>query len=452
MFQDNFYWGAASSAYQIEGAAFIDGKGKSVWDVVSNDGNLVYGGQTGHVACDHYHRYEEDVAIMKEIGLNAYRLSFSWPRILPNGTGQVNPKGLDFYDRLINKLLENNIEPFVTIFHWDYPWELFLKGGWLNPDSPKWFAEYASVVSNHFKDRVKHWITINEPQCFVLLGHMEGKHAPGIKYPVEAILTAIHNVNLAHGRAVQAIRSNQKDARIGYSPVGTTFYPKNGTEKEILWAKKCMFESNDQTLWNNGWWMDPIFFGKYPEEGLKKFEKFMPRITDEDLKIISQPLDFFGCNIYHGAPVEDNGGVMETHKHPVGNPKTDMGWNVTPESLYWGPKFLYERYRKPIIITENGAAFKDWVMSDGRVHDYERIDFLARYISNLRKAASEGVEVAGYFLWSILDNFEWEYGYEKRFGITYVEFDTQKRVLKDSAYWYKKVIKSNGRDLSLAIE
>lgn len=450
MFRKDFFWGAAAASYQIEGAAFLDGKGKSVWDVVSNDGNLVYGGQTGNVACDHYHRYEEDVALMKEIGLKAYRFSFSWPRILPDGTGRINPKGLDFYDRLINKLLENNIEPFATLFHWDYPWELFLKGGWLNPDSPKWFEEYASVVSNHFKDRIKYWFTINEPQCFIVQGHMQGTQAPAIKLPTEAILTIIHNVNLAHGRAVIAIRNNVNDARVGYAPVGITFYPKNGTENEIRLAKECMFKSNDKTFWTNGWYMDPIFFGKYPEEGVKKYEKIMPRITDEDMKLISQPLDFFGCNIYHGTPVEENLGATELYKYPAGNPKTDMDWTVSPESLYWGPKFFYERYKKPIFITENGAAFKDWIMSDGRIHDYARIDFLSRYISQLRRAAGDDVDVAGYFLWSLLDNFEWELGYEKRFGITYVDYQTQKRTLKDSAYWYNKVIKTNGNDLSIS--
>ena len=448
MFQKNFYWGAATASYQIEGAWKEDGKGLSVWDVVSNETAFVFERQTGNIACDHYDRYEKDVEIMKEIGLKAYRLSFSWPRILPEGTGRTNQKGLDFYDRLIECLLENNIEPFVTLFHWDYPWELFLKGGWMNPDSPKWFEEYAHLVAERFVDRIKYWITLNEPQCFIVLGHLDGSHAPALKLPLRAIFMAMHNSFLAHGLAVRAIKSVDSKAKVGYAPVGTTFYPKNGTSKEIEFAKKLMFGKSDESLWNVAWWLDPVFFGKYPEEGVKKYEKYMPEITAYDMAIISQPLDFFGCNIYYGIPVEEKDGELLCDKSPVGSPKTDMNWPVTPEVLYWGPRFFYERYKKPIVITENGVALKDWVMDDGKVHDTARIDFLSRYLKNLRKAAAEGVEIDGYFVWSIMDNFEWAHGYEKRFGLVYIDYESQNRIIKDSGYWYKKVIETNGKDLS----
>ncbi|NMA66318.1 MAG: beta-glucosidase [Clostridiaceae bacterium] len=448
MFSKDFLWGAASASYQIEGAWNKDGKGLSVWDVISNETDLVFEGQTGNIACDHYNRYEEDVRIMSELGLKAYRFSLSWPRILPEGTGVVNQKGLDFYDRLIENLLENNIEPFVTLFHWDYPWELYLKGGWLNPDSPKWFEEYANLVAERFVDRIKYWNTINEPQCFILLGHMEGSHAPALKLPIRAVFKAMHNSLLAHGLAVRAIKNVDKKAKVGYAPVGTTVFPKNGTEKEIEVARKMMFEKSDEALWNNAWWMDPVFLGKYPDEGVKKFEKFMPEITQDEMKIISQPLDFFGCNIYHGTPVEERYGEIIIGKTLVGSPKTDMGWPVSPEALYWGPKFFYERYKKPIFITENGVAVNDWVMNDGKIHDAGRIDYLSSYIKNLRNAAADGVKIDGYFQWSIMDNFEWAFGYEKRFGLVYIDYENQKRIIKDSGYWYKKVIETNGEDLS----
>lgn len=448
MFPKNFYWGAAAASYQIEGAWKEDGKGLSVWDVVSNETDFVYEGQTGNIACDHYNRYEKDVQIMREIGLKAYRLSLSWPRIFPEGTGRINQKGLDFYDRLIESLLENNIEPFVTLFHWDYPWELFLKGGWLNPDSPKWFEEYANLVAERFVDRIKYWITINEPQCFIILGHQDGSHAPALKLPMRAVLQAMHNTLLAHGLAARAIKDVDSKAKVGYAPVGTTFYPKNGTSKEIEFAKKLMFEKNDDSLWTDAWWMDPVFFGKYPEDGVKKYEKYMPEISEDDMQIISYPLDFFGCNIYHGIPVEEIDGEIVVGKAPVGSPKTDMNWPVTPEALYWGPKFFYERYKKPIIVTENGVALKDWVMEDGKVHDPGRIDFLSRYIKQLGRAVSEGVKVEGYFVWSIMDNLEWAQGYEKRFGLVYIDYESQERIIKDSGHWYKKVIATNGKDLS----
>lgn len=448
MFPKNFYWGAAAASYQIEGAWKEDGKGLSVWDVVSNETDFVYEGQTGNIACDHYNRYEKDVQIMREIGLKAYRLSLSWPRIFPEGTGRINQKGLDFYDRLIESLLENNIEPFVTLFHWDYPWELFLKGGWLNPDSPKWFEEYANLVAERFVDRIKYWITINEPQCFIILGHQDGSHAPALKLPMRAVLQAMHNSLLAHGLAARAIKDVDSKAKVGYAPVGTTFYPKNGTSKEIEFAKKLMFEKNDDSLWTDAWWMDPVFFGKYPEDGVKKYEKYMPEISEDDMQIISYPLDFFGCNIYHGIPVEEIDGEIAVGKAPVGSPKTDMNWPVTPEALYWGPKFFYERYKKPIIVTENGVALKDWVMEDGKVHDPGRIDFLSRYIKQLGRAVSEGVKVEGYFVWSIMDNLEWAQGYEKRFGLVYIDYESQERIIKDSGHWYKKVIATNGKDLS----
>ncbi|MFW6022164.1 MAG: GH1 family beta-glucosidase [Halanaerobiaceae bacterium] len=450
-FPENFTWGAAAASYQIEGAAFEDGKGLSVWDMFSRKKGVIKNGDTGNVACDHYHRYKEDVAIMKEIGLQAYRLSISWPRVLPDGTGNINEKGLDFYDRLIDELLENNIEPYVTLFHWDYPYQLYKRGGWLNSDSPDWFAEYTEIIVDRLSDRVKNWFTINEPQVFINLGHRDGVHAPGLKLSLDDLLQISHNVLLAHGKSVQVIRNNSKqDCRIGMAPSESPVIPDQKTDENIQVAKDTLFsiQGNKNDLWSLTWWMDPVFFGKYPEDGLKRFEVYLPDIKDGDMDIISQPLDFFGVNIYQGVRmgVDENGNAYPVELEK-GYPRTAFNWPITPEALYWGPKFYYERYGKPVIITENGLSNTDWVSLDGDVHDPQRIDFINRYLSQLKKVGEDGVEIDGYFIWSIMDNFEWAQGYDERFGLVYVDFESGQRIIKDSGKWYSKVIKSNGQNL-----
>ncbi|HHV98185.1 MAG TPA: beta-glucosidase [Clostridiaceae bacterium] len=447
-FQKGFIWGAATAAYQIEGAAFEDGKGPSVWDMCCRRPGFVKDGDTGDIACDHYHRYKEDVAIMKEIGLQAYRMSVSWPRVLPDGTGRVNEKGLDFYDKLIDELLNNGIIPYITLFHWDYPYELYKKGGWLNPESPEWFAEYARIVVERLSDRVKHWITLNEPQCFIILGHYDGIHAPGLKLDKYDIFQAIHNTLLAHGRAVETIRQYSKlPCEVGIAPVGNTYIPETSSEKDIKKTRDVMFACFEDNLWSNSWWMDPVYFGKYPEDGLAKYERWLSQIKQDDMKIIHQPLDFFGCNIYQGVRVrfsDEKPLKFEYVKNKPGYDQTAIKWPVTPEALYWCPRFFYERYGKPVLITENGLSNTDWVSVDGKVHDPQRIDFLYRYIKELKRAAQDGVEAKGYFTWSLMDNFEWAQGYNERFGLVHIDYTTQKRTIKDSAYWYKTVIESNG--------
>lgn len=448
-FKKDFVWGAATAAYQIEGGYKADGKGLNVWDVLSRKEGFVKDKHNGDVACDHYSNYKEDVKIMVELGIKSYRFSLSWARILPNGVGQINEAGLKFYDNLIDELIKYDITPYVTIFHWEYPYELYKKGGWLNPESSKWFEEYTKIVVDRYSDRVRHWITINEPQCFIGLGHSIGNHAPGLKLPMDQVLLAIHNSLLAHGRAVKVIRQYAKlEPIIGFAPVGSIKMPISLSEQDIESAREAMFSVEDMGIWSNSWYMDPVFLGKYPEEGLKVYEKYLPNITDEDMKIISQPIDFCGINIYKGDFVSKNsdGGF----EHPIskaGYPETSMEWAVTPEALYWGPKFLYERYKKPILITENGLANNDWVSLDGKVHDPQRIDFLQRYLRQFQKASDEGVETMGYFQWSLMDNFEWAEGYHKRFGLIYVDYESQKRIIKDSGYWYKTVIESNGENL-----
>jgi len=449
-FPEGFVWGASAASYQVEGAASEDGKGPSVWDMMCRKEGAIWNGQSGEVACDHYHRYKEDVALMKEIGLRAYRLSISWPRVIPAGAGSVNLRGLEFYDRLVDELLAAGITPYVTVFHWDYPLELYYRGGWLNPESPDWFAEYTKVVVDRLSDRVTHWMTLNEPQCFVGLGHRDGVHAPGDKLAFREILRLAHHALLAHGRAVEVIRSCSKgEARVGYAPVGVVKIPASEDPQDIEAARAATFSITEpKNYWNNTWWMDPVILGRYPEDGLESFADDLPDIKADDLETMCQPLDFLGVNIYQGQKVRaGEGGRAEPVGLPTGYDITAFRWPVTPEALRWGPRFLFERYGLPIVITENGMSNVDWVSLDGRVHDPQRIDFTRRYLLQLAKAVEDGVDVRGYFHWSIMDNFEWAEGYRQRFGIIHVDYPTQKRTPKDSAYWYKEVIASNGANL-----
>lgn len=447
-FAKDFVWGAATSSYQIEGTGRDSGKGQNIWDVFTKEPGRVYEGHTGDIACDHYHRFREDVAYMKELGLKGYRFSIDWSRVLPEGTGKVNEKGIDFYNALIDELLEQGIEPYITLYHWELPYDIYKRGGWMNPEIVEWFGQYARLVAERFSDRVKYFFTLNEPQCFVGLGFLQGCHAPGVKAPLRDTFEMAHNALKAHGRAVQMLRAyGKQNVQIGYAPTSGMCYPEKETPKDIEAARKALFALPDDLsnwTWNVSWWSDPVILGKYPEEGMKKYEKYLPVITDEDMKLISQPIDFYGQNIYNGRCIRmGTDGRPEEVRRPAGFPKTATNWPVTPEALYWGPKFLYERYRKPIYITENGMACHDTVSQDGKVHDPNRIDFLARYLKNLKRAAEE-IDIRGYFQWSLMDNFEWDKGYAERFGIIYVDFETQERIWKDSAYWYRDLIHRNG--------
>lgn len=386
---------------------------------------------------------------MGKIGLKAYRLSISWPRVIPEDIGKVNEKGLAFYDQLIDALLENGVQPWVTLFHWDYPYELYCRGGWLNSDSPDWFAEYAQVIVDKLSDRVSHWMTVNEPQCFIGLGHQDGYHAPGVELGFSEVLLAAHHSLLAHGKAVQVIRAHAKTApQIGAAPVGVTMAPFAETSEDIEAARASMFSITKKDCWNNTWFADPMIFGTYPEDGLKLFEAHLPKINDGDMKIIGQPVDFYGANIYHCEFIRaSHDGSAEIMPYSENQSYTLMDWPVTPEALYWGPRFLQERYKLPIVVTENGISISDWVHEDGKVHDNQRIDFLTKYLKAYKRAISDGVDARGYFLWSIMDNFEWAYGYKQRFGLIFTDYETKKRTLKDSALWYRDVIKTNGANL-----
>ncbi len=448
-FPKDFVWGAAAAAYQIEGAAFEDGKGWSVWDSMCRRKDAIWLGQTGDVACDHYHRYKDDVALMQQIGLKAYRLSISWPRVLPQGVGPVNKAGLSFYDRLVDELLAAGVEPWVTLFHWDYPQALFDRGGWLNRESADWFAEYAAVIVDALSDRVKNWFTLNEPQCFIEFGHRDGIQAPGLKLSRAEWLRAGHHALLAHGRAVQVIRQRSKQpCRVGYAAVGWAKEPASSSAADVEAARQATFSIIDDEPLDNIWWMDPVYLGHYPEVGLKLYGADAPQVEAGDMETISQKLDFQGFNTYNAIKVKaTEGGGFETVPLKTGFDMTHFYGSVTPDALYWISKFMYERYKLPVYITENGMSCCDWVMSDGKVHDPQRIDFVRRYLQGFERAGDEGVELGGYFLWSLMDNFEWSHGFKQRFGLIHVDFETQKRTIKDSGHWYGQVIKSNGAHL-----
>lgn len=450
-FREDFVWGAATSAYQIEGAANEGGKGKHIWDVYVKEPGHIFQDHTGENACDHYHLFREDVEVMGKLGLKGYRFSIDWSRVLPDGFGRVNETGITFYNQLIDALLENGIEPYITLYHWELPYEIYKRGGWMNPEIVEWFGAYAKLIAERFSDRVSHFFTLNEPQCFVGLGFLTGEHAPGLKAPVQDTFEMAHNALKAHGRAVQMLRQYKKrPITIGYAPTGSMCYPETEKPEDIEAARQMLFsmqEDDRNWTWNVAWWSDPVLLGRYPEEGLVRYEQYLPKITDADMKLISEPIDVYGQNIYNGRCIRmgANGKPVEVKRYE-GFPKTAIDWPVTPKCLYWGPKFLYERYKKPIYITENGLSCHDVVSLDGKVHDPNRIDFLARYFGELKRAAGE-IDLRGYFQWSLMDNFEWAKGYSERFGLVYVDYRTQERILKDSAYWYRDVIQRNGENL-----
>ncbi len=453
MFRSDFVWGVASSAYQVEGRDPEDGAGRCIWDAFADDGK-VENGENAYVACDMIHRYKEDFALMRLLGIRHYRFSVSWSRILPNGTGEVNEEGIRFYRDMITEMKKNGIEPYLTLYHWEMPKVLQDRGGWLSPDSPDWFGNYAAIVGERFSDLVKYFITINEPQCIVMLGHVFGTHAPGMKLSKADALLITHHLLMAHGKAVIALRENAKqEIKVGFAPTCGVAIPATNSEEDVETARRQYFGIDagwDRYAWNVSWYLDPVVFGTYPEEGLRKFAGFLPEIREEDMELIHQPIDFLGQNIYNGYPVcADEEGEICYLNRKTGYTHTDTAWSVTPESLYWGSRFLHEKYHIPLYITENGMACHDNIAPDGCVHDPNRIEFLDAYIGALQKAADEGADIRGYFVWTFMDNFEWEKGYSKRFGLIYVDFPSQLRIVKDSAYWYQKVIESNGASLTV---
>lgn len=451
-FPSNFTWGAAAAAYQIEGAVAEDGRAPSIWDIFTHQPGRIFEGHNGDTACDHYHRWQEDVTHMRNLGLKAYRMSISWSRVIPQGTGKPNPKGLAFYDKLFDGLLEAGITPYVTLFHWDLPNALQRRGGFSNRDMVEWFGDYAALVADRYGDRVKNFMTINEPPCVVGLGLLDGMFAPGYKLPHSECLLAAHHLLMAHGRGVQALRAGcEGKIKVSIAHTARERIPASEEKRDIEAARRDYFSCTGRDLWNLSWWADPIMFGKYPEEGLKAFGAEVPEIRAGDMKLISQKIDFLSYNCYSGWRVRaDAQGNPEKVPNGwgIGNPRGTLPWlQVSPPALYWAARFQTERYKLPIAFSENGFCNTDFVHLDGKVHDPQRIDYLARYLGGLKRAADEGIPLAGYFHWSIMDNFEWCEGYKDRFGLIHVDYQTQKRTPKDSYYWYRDVIRRNGANL-----
>ena len=439
-FPDKFVWGAATASYQIEGASQEAGKGESIWDRFCRVAGKISGGHTGDVSCDHYHRYRDDIQLMAQIGLKAYRFSVAWPRILPEGTGKVNQAGLDFYERLVDGILESGIEPYPTLYHWDLPQALQDRGGWGNRDIVEWFGQYAAVVSDRLGDRIKYWTTLNEPFGAAFAGHLLGEHAPGTKDSAVALKVS-HHLLLSHGKAVQVIRQSVNDeAHLGIVLNLNPVHPASETDEDRAAARRF-----DGYL--NRWFLEPLFRGSYPEDMLAWYGDSAPVIELDDLALISTKTDFLGVNYYSRRVVraEPDEAFLQCYEvHPEESEYTDSGREIHPKGIYEMLKHLHDEYGIPrLYVTENGAVFTDEVSQDGQVHDTKRIEYLHEHIVQVRKAIGDGVPVCGYFVWSLMDNFEWKFGYTYRFGLIYVDYTNRERIIKDSGYWYKRVIEEN---------
>jgi beta-glucosidase len=440
-FPQGFLWGSATASYQVEGAVNEDGRGPSIWDTFSHASGNTNNGDTGDVADDHYHRYKEDVQLMKDLGLKTYRFSVAWPRVFPQGIGTPNPKGLDFYNRMLDALLAADIQPYCTLFHWDLPQALEDKGGWQSRDTSEAFANYAGYVAEHLSDRVKHFMTMNEMSSFVDIGYRDGRHAPGLKLPPAGVNQVRHHALLAHGLAVQAIRAHAKPGtKVGLAENATACVPVIETPEHIAAAAKAYRETN-------AGYLTAVMEGKYTDAYLAHHGADAPKFTAADMKAIGSPLDFVGLNVYTPAYVRaDNSPAgFALVAPPKSYPHMMSNWlHVGPEALYWSPKLAARLWNiKEIYITENGASSTDVLTPEGHVYDSDRVMYLRNYLTQLHRAVSEGVPVKGYFCWSLLDNYEWADGYAYRFGIHYVDFKTQKRTPKMSAHFYKEVITSN---------
>jgi beta-glucosidase len=453
IFPKGFVWGAATSAYQIEGATGEDGRGESIWDRFAKSDSRIEDGSTGDVACDHYHRWREDLALMNGLGLGAYRFSIAWPRVLPEGRTRVNERGLDFYDRLVDGLLERNIAPYVTLYHWDLPQVLQDEGGWTVRSTAEAYVEYTEAVTRRLGDRVQRWITHNEPWCASLLGYLEGRHAPGIR-DGKAALASAHHLLLSHGLAIPVIRRNCPGAEVGLALNLSPVVPASGSSADADACRHC-------DGYMNRWFLDPIFRGSYPADmvadytsrghltngdGRSPLARF---VRDGDLSTIATPIDFLGIN-YYNRTIARSDRIPEAENEPRTvflAPKcdwTDMGWEVYPEGLADLLLRVHREYAPPkVYVTENGASYGQGPDHLGVVHDEKRVRFIRDHLLSARRAIDGGVPLAGYFLWSLLDNFEWERGYTQRFGITWVDYETQRRIPKDCALWYSSVIADN---------
>ena len=421
IFPTDFKWGISASAYQTEGAAYADGRGECIWTRFAHSAGNTHAGDTGDVATDHYHRYKDDIGIMQQLGLDAYRLSISWPRILPAGVGRVNAAGLDWYDRLIDTLLEAKITPFANLYHWDLPQALAYRGGWQNPDVVNWFGEYTDVVARRLGDRVKWWATMNEPWVFSQLGYGTGEFAPGMRDLAAAYVVA-HHALLAHAMSARVLRTVVPHAEIGILVDQPAFIAASPKDEAAVALQKAI---------RNHWYLDPLFFGEYPAEAVAHLGKTLRDVDLSQAAEMTVPLDYIGLNYYFRTLVGKGKAL----------PTTAMGWEIYPQGLAQLLRDLHTRYDAPTLyVTENGAAFADPAPWKERVPDPKREDYLRDHIKAVAEVVAEGLPVKGYFVWSLLDNFEWALGYSKRFGLTYVDYKTQRRTIKDSGLWYRDFI------------
>jgi beta-glucosidase len=443
-FPKKFIWGAATAAYQIEGATAEEGRGASIWDTYSHIPGNVNNNENGDIACDHYHKYKEDVQIMKEMGLKGYRFSISWSRIFPQGYGKINQKGIDFYNSLIDELLKNKIEPIATLYHWDLPQALQDIGGWGNREIIEYFNEYANCMYKNYGDRVKKWITLNEPFVTAFIGNFIGRHAPGFK-DLSLAVQVSHHLILSHARAVESYKIlNEREGRIGIALDLHPISPATDLEDD----KEASVLSDD---YHNRWFLDPVLKGKYPEKLFNLYKENInsPVILSNDMDIISKNrCDFLGINYYFRMIIKksDNHPILRFENiMPIDAIRTEMDWEVYPKGIYDLLIKIKNEYNNPeVYITENGAAFKDDKFKDGIIDDKDRLDYIQKHIKELHNSIKDGVNLKGYYLWSLMDNFEWAYGFSKRFGLIRVDYNTQERIWKKSAFWYKEFIKNNG--------
>ena len=444
-FPKDFVWGTATASYQIEGAVREDGRGPSIWDTFSHTPGKVYNNDNGDVACDSYHRYEEDIALLRQLGVNAYRFSIAWPRIFPQGTGEVNPKGLDYYRRVIDKLLEAGIEPCVTLYHWDLPQALQDRGGWNNRETIDAFVRYAETVFKAFDGRVKMWITFNELWCVSFLSNYLGVHAPG-NTDLQLAVNVAHHGLVAHGLAVRRFRELGIRGQIGITHNLSWTEPYTTKPEDLEAARRLR-------AWNNEWFMEPVLKGTYPQflvDWFRSAQGVEVPIQPGDMETIAQPIDFIGINFYTGnyGRYKKGEGLFHCEEVQVGFEKTFMDWNVYPEALYKVLSWVKEEYGGiPIYITENGACYEDELTPDKKVHDAKRIEYYRKHFIQCHRAIESGVPLKGYFAWSLLDNFEWAEGYRKRFGLCYTDYETLARYPKDSYSFYRKVIADGGLDV-----
>src|SRR5215207_2236266 len=431
-FPADFLWGAATSAYQVEGATEADGRGASIWDTFCATPGKVRNGESGAIACDSYHRYRLDIDRMQELDLDAYRFSIAWPRVLPEGRGRVNEAGLDFYDRLVDDLLAAGIRPFVSLYHWDLPQALENAGGWPSRATAEAFGEYVEIVARRLGHRVRDWLTQNEPYCVSWLGSALGLHAPG-RTELPAAVAAAHHVLLSHGLAVEALRRESPGSEVGIVLDSWPVYPASDDPRDAEAAREA-------DGFRNRLFFDPVLRGTYPEDVLEKLGDSPLPIRDGDLAAISAPIDFVGLNNYSRTIVEaDSEGRPQNVTN--GGPTTEMGWEIYPNGIFDVLSRLHREYGvQKLYVTENGGAFPDVLLHDGRVEDRDPIDYLHKYLGAVGRAVADGIPVRGYFVWSLLDNFEWAYGYSRRFGLLYVDYSTLERVPKSSFYWYRDLI------------